>query len=218
MQDRDNNFFFADIQTNAWDGFQLQGTLLMDESLFFNLPFPDRYSNKIAAQIGFWWYEPAGMQDLAVISEYSWIRPFVYSHWDRESNYLAWGWPLGHRIGPNADEWMLRLTYDFSALYRLETEYRLTRKGQNVYSAGGDTLFNAGADPSFTYREEKDDEFVGFLDGDLNLSHEFLVKFRAEIVADQNLEAGISLHLSKAESEPESKAHGFGFIRYVIDW
>lgn len=218
LQDRDNNFFFADFQTHAWDGFQLQGTLLMDESLFFNLPFPDRYSNKIAAQIGFWWYEPAGLQNLAIVSEYSWIRPFVYSHWDRESNYLAWGWPLGHRIGPNADEWLVRFTYDFSALYRLETEYRLTRKGLNVYSAVGDTLFNAGADPTFTYREGTDKEFVGFLDGNLNVSHELLLKFRAEIVADQNLEAGFSLSLNKRESDTGSKTYGVGFIRYVIDW
>ncbi|MFN3694730.1 MAG: capsule assembly Wzi family protein, partial [Ignavibacterium sp.] len=146
LQDRDNGTLWMDFQTNFLKKLQFQATFYLDENILSNLQDLDRFSNKTAYQLNAFWYEPFSIQDFSLIAEYTRIRPYVYSHRIPENTYTAFGVNLGHRIGPNADEIMLKANYNLNDRIRLIGEYRFSRKGNNVYDENGTLIKNVGSD------------------------------------------------------------------------
>jgi hypothetical protein len=166
LQDRDNANMYFDIQTNFIPNLELQGTFLLDENILSNLSDLELYTNKTAYQVGAFWYEPFSLNDLSLILEYTKIRPYVYSHIDSENTYTAWGVNLGHRIGPNADEILSRLSYNVNEWLRLSAEYRHQRSGENIYDKNGNLIKNVGGDIFLSHGKNipRDTE-AKFLDG-----------------------------------------------------
>lgn len=89
LQDRDNGTLFFDLQTHFVKNLELQGTFFLDEDILGNLSDFSKQTNKTAYQLGFYWYEPAGIQNLALIFEYTKIRPYVYTHFDPKNIYTV---------------------------------------------------------------------------------------------------------------------------------
>jgi hypothetical protein len=166
IQDRDNGNLYFDLQTKFLKDIELQGTFFLDENILSNLSDLERYTNKTAYQVGAFWYEPFSVNDLSLIVEYTKIRPFVYTHINIENNYTAFGALLGHRIGPNADELMLRANYNVNEKIRLGLEYRYSRKGNNVYDDNGNLIKNVGGDPALAHDINNIKEHAYFLDGE----------------------------------------------------
>lgn len=218
LQDRDNNLFWADFQTHFIPGFEIQGTFLMDEDILSNLGDLNRYSNKIALQGGFWWTSPLGIPDLNLVMEYTMIRPYVYSHLDSVNTYSAYGFPLGHRIGPNSDELMTRLFYYANSSVKLTLEHRLVRSGENSYDASGRLLTNYGGNLFEPIRLPGDPERVYFLDGNKRRVNKWKVDLRYEFSRNNYLNWVYDLTDEVRITEKKSGSYGFSYIRYTIEY
>lgn len=184
LQDRDNGTMFFDIQSDAIDNLELQATFFMDESIINDMQWMDRYSNKTGYQLGAFWYEPFGLENASLIGEYTKIRPFTYSHYNIHNNYTSWGIPLGHRIGSNADEIAATFRYTASADLRFEAGYRFVRRGENVYDANGNLIYNVGGDILLTHRDNIDPMTAPFLAGNRYDQHIVTLFARYEFLRD----------------------------------
>ncbi len=111
------------------------------------------------------WYEAFTIPDLSFIIEYTKIRPYVYTHINSENPYTAFGVSLGHPIGPNADELLTRLTYNFNDFTRFIFDYRHIRKGENVYDDSGTLVRNVGGDIFANNDTISAGDNANFLDG-----------------------------------------------------
>ncbi|MEO8665106.1 MAG: capsule assembly Wzi family protein [Ignavibacteria bacterium] len=165
LQDRDNGTIFFDVQTHFLKDLELQGTFFLDENILSNLSDMSKQSNKSAYQLGLFWYEPAGIKNLAVIFEYTKIRPYVYTHYDPKNTYTAFGEIIGNPIGPNADQLFTRLNYNLNQRVKLSLEYKRIRKGENIYAPDGSLAENFGGNVYDKYREGIDSPEAFFLDG-----------------------------------------------------
>ena len=184
IQDRDNGNIYFDIQTKFVKNLELQATFLLDENILSNLGELEKFTNKSAYQLGAFWYQPFSINDLSLILEYTKIRPYVYTHYDIKNNYTAFGANLGHRIGPNADELMLKSAYNFNEWLRMTLEYRYSRKGNNIYSDDGTLHKNVGGDIALTHGYENFSETAYFLDGERVNTNFISLGFRVEPLQD----------------------------------
>jgi hypothetical protein len=196
-QDRDNGNIYFDLQTKFVKNLELQATFLLDENILSNLGDLEKYTNKSAYQLGAFWYNPIGISDLSLIVEYTKIRPYVYTHFNIKNNYTSYGVNLGHRIGPNADELMLRSAYNFNEWIRMTLEYRYSREGNNVYAEDGTLIKNVGGDIALTHGYVIDTDRAFFLDGERVNTNYFSVGFRIEPLRDYIFD--ISYNYSKQE-------------------
>ncbi|MBK7630376.1 MAG: hypothetical protein IPJ23_06725 [Ignavibacteriales bacterium] len=179
-QDRDNGNLYFDLQTKFLKNLELQATFLLDENILSNLGDLEKYTNKTAYQLGAFWYQPFSLNDLSLIIEYTKIRPYVYTHFNIKNNYTAFGANLGHRIGPNADELMLRSNYNFNEWLRLTLEYRYQREGNNVYADDGTLIQNVGGDIALTHGYVITTDRAYFLDGEKVNTNIFMLGLRVE--------------------------------------
>lgn len=165
LQDRDNGTIFADIQTHFVKDFEIQGTFFLDENILSNLSDMSKATNKTAYQIGFFWYEPVGLENLSLICEYTKIRPYVYSHYDYKNTYTSFGVIMGHPIGPNSDQIFTKLKYNLSERIRMSLEYQHTRAGENITDSSGKVVRNVGGNVYVPYLGHIDSPQAYFLDG-----------------------------------------------------
>jgi len=165
LQDRDNGTIFVDLQTHFLKNFEIQGTFFLDENILSNLSDLSKATNKTAYQLGFFWYEPAGINNLSIICEYTKIRPYVYSHYDPKNTYTSFGVIIGHPIGPNSDQIFAKLKYNLGDKIRLTMEYQHVRTGENITDSLGNLLRNVGGNVYIPYRDNIDSPQAYFLDG-----------------------------------------------------
>ncbi|MBM4170843.1 MAG: capsule assembly Wzi family protein [Ignavibacteria bacterium] len=184
LQDRDNGVVFLDIQTRAVPNLELQATFFLDENILSHLQELDLFSNKTAYQLGAFWYSPFSIDDLSVIFEYTRIRPYVYSHTNTKNSYTSYSQSLGHRIGPNADEILLKASYNINEKMRLNAEAQFVRSGENLYDALGNVVFNAGGDYLFGHREVIDANKINFLEGERINQNIFILNFKYEPIRE----------------------------------
>lgn len=166
LQDRDNGQLWLDFQSDFLDNFEIQATFFLDENILSNFGELDKFSNKTAYQIGTYWYQPFGFENFWLKSEFTRIRPYVYSHDNPKNNFSSWGVPVGHRIGPNAQEFFIELGYHITDRIRAFGEFRFTEKGLNRFDTQGNLLQNVGSDVFIPYRYLVDPEKLDFLSGD----------------------------------------------------
>lgn len=198
IQDRDNGNLYLDLQTKFLKNLEIQATFLLDENILSHLEELDRYTNKTAYQIGAFWYQPFSLSDLSLIVEYTKIRPYVYTHVDLKNNYTAFGANMGHRIGPNADELMTRLNYNFNEWIRATLEYRYSREGNNIYDESGNLIKNVGGDIAVSHGLVVQNMVAKFLDGE-RINHNFFsAGLRIEPIRDFIFE--ISYNFQKAHN------------------
>ncbi|MDX2128508.1 MAG: hypothetical protein SFU91_05675 [Chloroherpetonaceae bacterium] len=197
LQDRDNGLMFFDIQTHFFKNLEFQATFLMDETPDFgNI---NRFSNKWAYQIGAFLYEPFGLENFSAVFEYTYIRPYVYTHWNPKNVYSSWGIGSGHRLQPNSDELYARLNYNLSDRIRFQFEAARSRHGRNRLAPDGSILENVGGDIRVPYRPV-DPENAPFLAGVLHRGvllggeitfepwKNYLLNFRYQFRSDRNTE------------------------------
>lgn len=173
LQDRDNGTVFLDMQTSFLKDFELQASFFLDEDILSNLQDLQLFSNKTGYQVGFFWYEPFSLNDLSLVCEYTKIRPYVYTHDNYMNTFTAFGANLGHRIGPNSDEILSKISYNISGRARVNLEYRHTRSGKNIYGTDGILVKNVGGDVFQPYRYNVDNTHAAFLDG-LRFDYDFI--------------------------------------------
>ena len=218
LQDRDNGTLFFDLQTHFVKNLELQGTFFLDEDILGNLSDFSKQTNKTAYQLGFYWYEPAGIQNLALIFEYTKIRPYVYTHFDPKNIYTGFGVILGHPIGPNADQLFTRLQYNLSERITFNLELQKIRKGENVYNSKGELIKNVGGSVYDSFVWERDDDQAYFLDGvrinDYNVRFNFVYEPLLNYTFDVNYVYNISKNITYGSNTDQS----YAYIRFNLGY
>ena len=209
IQDRDNANLYFDLQTGFIPNLEFQATFFLDENILSNLQDLQSYTNKTAYQLGAFWYEAFTLNNFSFILEYTNIRPFVYSHYNVQNTYSAWGTNLGHIIGPNADEIFSRVAYNLTDWIRLSLDYHFIRRGENVYDQQGNLVKNVGGDMNISHGTNPEYEDAIFLDGErfnnnivqLNLRVEPFRDFIFNFIYSYNHEKNITEGVSNIQSD-----------------
>jgi len=218
LQDRDNGNLYFDLQTKFLKNLELQGTFFLDENFVGYLSNPDNFANKVAYQLGAMWYEAFTLNNFSLVFEYTKIRPFVYTHFNRDNSYTSFGTNLGHYIGPNADEIFTRLAYNFNSCLRLELDYRHVRRGENVYNEEGNLVKNVGSDVFLTHGSRPDNKSAPFLDG-IRINHDiYQAKLRIEPIRDYIFEIIYNYHIENNLTIGEKSDQSFAYIRLIWEY
>ncbi len=75
------------------------------------------WANKYAFQAGLKAFDAFGIPKLYLQTEYNWVRPFMYSHYEPLDNYGHYNQPLAHPWGANFWESVSFLTYNIDRFY-----------------------------------------------------------------------------------------------------
>ncbi len=218
LQDRDNGNIYFDIQTSFIHNIELQGTFLLDENILSNLSDLERYTNKTAYQLGAFWYEPFSLNDFSLILEYTRIRPYVYTHTDIHNTYTAWETNLGHRIGPNADEILTRLAYNYNEWLRFTAEYKHQRSGENVYDENGNLIKNVGGDIFLSHLPSPVNEEAKFLDG-IRINTDIVrVGVRFELIRDFIFDVSYNYGIDNNLTYGTKKDFSYGLFKFTLEY
>ncbi len=217
-QDRDNGNLYLDLQTKFIKNIELQATFFLDENILSNLADLEKYTNKTAYQLGAFWYQPMGINDLSLIVEYTKIRPYVYTHFNIKNNYTGFGTNLGHRIGPNSDELMFRGNYNLNEWIRFTAEYRYQREGNNVYADDGTLIKNVGGDVALTHGFVPENTHAYFLDGERVNTQYFILGTRIEPIRDYIFD--VSFNYTKTNNTAKNVAQDFSYalLRFTLEY
>ena len=88
------------------------------------------FGNKFAFLTGWRWISPFGLSDADVQIEYARIEPYVYTHEDAINVYSNYNTPLGHWLGPNAEDLFLKVNYWTSRDLKLAMLIERIRRGE----------------------------------------------------------------------------------------
>ncbi len=218
LQDRDNGLIFFDFQSHFLKNVQFQANFLMDEDFIGNLANLNRFSNKIGYQLGTYLYEPAGIENLSLIFEYTKIRPFVYSHQIAKNSYTSYTEILGNSIGPNADELRLNAIYNFSDRMQLNLLFKKIREGNNIYDANGNLLKNVGGDVFQRYRYGIDPEDMYFLDGERVNTSVFAMDFKYEPIIGFNFHLGYNYSGVSNLTKDTFSDLSYAYLRFNLEY
>jgi len=216
IQDRDNGNLYFDLQTSFISNLELQATFLLDENILSNLQNLDSYKNKTAYQLGLFWYEAFTLNNLSFILEYTKIRPYVYSHFNIQNTYTAWGANLGHPIGPNSDEIISRLSYNLTDWIRFTLDYRHIRRGENVYDENGNLIKNVGGDLYLTHGRNPENSEAIFLDGVRIDNDIFGIGLRMEPIRDFIFDFVYEYDREKNKSNGDIIEQSYGFAKFSL--
>jgi hypothetical protein len=218
IQDRDNGNLYFDLQTSFIPNLEFQATFFLDENILSNLQNLQSYKNKTAYQLGAFWYEAFTLNNLSLIFEYSKIRPYVYSHFNIQNTYNAWGTNLGHPIGPNADEILSRLAYNLNDWIRLSLDYRYIRRGENVYDQEDNLIKNVGGDLNISHGTNPENPDAIFLDGIRFSNNIFQFGLRIEPIRDFVFDVIYEYDKEENISEGISRNQSYGMIKFTLNY
>ena len=218
IQDRDNASLYFDLQTSFIPNLEFQGTFFLDENILSNLQNLQSYKNKTAYQVGAFWYEAFTLNNLSLILEYTKIRPFVYSHINNQNTYTAWGTNLGHPIGPNSDELLSRIDYNFTDWIRFSLEYHFIRRGENIYDDQGNLIKNVGGDLNISHGPNPENQDAIFLDGIRFNTNIFQLGLRIEPIRDFVFDIIYNYNQEKNLTEGNINRQSYGLIRFQLGY
>jgi len=164
--------YLGDIGNNTMEG-DIVITLIPNTKLYSALFLDDFYTDKSPFKYpGFGWAilngimvaDPFGINNTDVILEYARVEPWTYTHKGTRQNppiptaYKHFNEPLGHWIGPNADDLFTQIGYQINKSLRGNVSYNRIRNGE----IGGNMY-----DTAIGYKEKK------FLEGIVEVQNIF---------------------------------------------
>ncbi len=166
LGDRDNAAMGLDLELKFLPKTKLYGELFIDDITTGRLS-SDFYANKYAYLAGMYHVDLLGLDNLDFRLEYARVRPFTYTH-GGVTNFQQYSTNMGHRLGPNADEWFCGLKYQYSRAFYVESYVAVERHGGNTEKQNfGGSLFDAW--------EYDDGEYFRFLGGVKRRTTTFMV-------------------------------------------
>ncbi len=216
LQDRDNGTVFFDFQSDFIPNLELQAAFFLDENILSNMGDLNRFSNKTAWQIGAYWYTP--VNDLVLIGEYTRIRPFVYTHTNPKNTYTSWNDPVGHPIGPNADQIWLKAEYALNRVTDLYAVYSYTRKGWNLYDPSGKLIYNAGGNLFEPHIEKVDPDHVDFLSGDVYHYTNLEAGVSFEAFRDLRFNIALKSNIAKQIATGKTEETTWIYFKFVVEY
>lgn len=174
--DRDNGAISIDAAWRVRNGVRLYGEWFIDDLSTTKLG-SDFFGNKFGYQLGVFLVNPLGIPGSDFLVEYTRIKPYVYSHSVQDYNkYKHYDTILGHAIGPNSDDLLVRYRYAPHRRLRVEFSMENYRHGENPEGE------NVGGDPDFPFRFNIDNPSAPFLEGELLTRFLWNMGFRYELL------------------------------------
>lgn len=129
LGDLDNNMLGFDFSAIAVQGVRIYGELFLDD-LVWNRSIFNYWANKFGYLAGIHWVSPFGLKLVEILSSYTRIDPWVYTHRDSLNIYAHYGSSIGSRIGPNADRWSVAFKVRPHLNWWGEIVFTSTRRGK----------------------------------------------------------------------------------------
>jgi hypothetical protein len=118
---------------------QFYGQLLLDEFLLKEIKaMKGWWGNKQGVQVGYNYFDVAGIKNLQLQTEVNVVRPYTYSHGSVQQNYSHFNQSLAHPLGANFVESISLLNYH-SKRWLIEAEYVYAVQGRdykNIHYGG----------------------------------------------------------------------------------
>jgi len=186
-QDRDNPFLNLDVIVRPVKGLEMfAGVGLDDINKYSDII---KKTGKRSSEDGVFSYitglSYAYKTGTSLHLEYLRIDPFYYSHWQRFNTYENFNQPLGHNLGPNSEQYFVKLRQWFPLRTFIEIGFKRIQQGENFRNDDG-TLTDVGGN---IFNPQRGGDLVRFLAGDLQAYNqleissqvEFLRRFKIQI-------------------------------------
>lgn len=114
----DNTLAGIDVKVNFLKHFLFYDQLMVDEFRIADLRAGrGAWTNKFANQVGLKYIDAFGVQNLDLQTEFNLARPYTYSHFNGQTNYVHYNQPLAHPLGANFFEWLGIVRYQQQRLF-----------------------------------------------------------------------------------------------------
>ncbi|MFT2009261.1 hypothetical protein ACMA1I_11345 [Pontibacter sp. 13R65] len=183
----DNAMLGADFKWNLFNRVQLYGQLALDEFLLEEVRAGNGWwGNKQAAQLGFKYVNAFGLPNLDLQGEGNVIRPYMYQHVDKFTNYQHYNQPLAHPIGANLYELIGIVRYQPLPRLNLTATAIATRYGQDQIANGDTISYGNNVNLSYNQRPYSHGHNVaqGILTNQLHLDLTATYQFRHNLFVD----------------------------------
>ncbi|MFQ5823056.1 MAG: capsule assembly Wzi family protein [bacterium] len=157
LGDDDNAAMGVDIEFLLIPNVKLYGELFIDDLSTSKLG-TGYNGNKVGFLAGSLWVDAFKIPNLDTRIEYARTRPYIYSHRKEINKYTNFTTGLGHWIGPNADDLLIRMQYRLSKSFFIAFNFETYRHGANEPNR------NVGGDINLPV-ESGGEAYVEFLDG-----------------------------------------------------
>ncbi len=174
LGDTDNAVMGLDVELKAVKNTKLYGELFLDDLTTSKLG-SGFYGNKYGVTAGLFYVDVLGVSNLDLRAEYTAIRPFVYSHKDTVTTYAHFVTPLGHWLGPNAQQ------TNFTLAYRPQRRILIELALHDVKHGANSPHKNIGADAWRPHDPAVDPVNIRFLEGVRETSHSVSAFLQYEI-------------------------------------
>jgi hypothetical protein len=133
-----------DVKYNFLKSFSLYGQYVIDEFNLAEFKKDGWFGKKNAGQIGLKYIDVLGLEQLDLQVEYNYARPYTFSHYGSESNGVHAGMPLGHQLGANFREGLIKINYQPLPKLQLQGTFVSYIKGydSDTTNYGGDIQKN----------------------------------------------------------------------------
>jgi hypothetical protein len=195
--------YLGDVGNNTMEG-DVDICLIPNTRFYASLFLDDLHSDKNpftyggfrwAALSGFLLIDPFGIDDTDFRAEYARVEPWTYPHKGIIQNppiptsYKHFNTPLGHWIGPNADDLFFEINHSFSKDLQTKLSYRRERKGEI-----GGSLYD--------YTNKAMGSEKRFLDGIVEKTQTLMLEMIYRIAWDSELNVSYSLtNIDNKQSE-----------------
>ena len=125
----DNFFVGGDLTVNLAPGLQIYGEFLGDDYQPQEGLFTRNWDNKFGVLFGAYYT----FKDLDLRAEYAFVNQYAYTHeFPSINSYTNRGRVIGHKIGPDADNFWINLAYWLNPKVWLSVAYELERHGETT--------------------------------------------------------------------------------------
>lgn len=139
----DNVLVGMDLKYNFLKKFSLYGQLLIDEFNFSILKNDNSWwGNKYGLQLGVKYIDAFNIDQLDLVIETNYVRPYTYSHTDSLKSYSHYNQALAHPLGGNFKELIIDLDYMITKKWLLNGNAIFVLQGidKDEYSYGNNIL------------------------------------------------------------------------------
>ena len=172
----DNALLGLDFKWNIKNRLQLYGQVMLDEFLLSAIKERNGWwANKQSAQFGAKYIDAFGLKNLDLNGEFNFIRPYMYQHESRFTNYQHYQQPLAHPMGANLAEVIGVANYQPIGKLNITGKAIFTRFGADTDSSnwGGNVLKPYHPHPQDYGNKVAQGNSTNQLHLDLTLSYQF---------------------------------------------
>ena len=159
----DNMIMGGGFRLRVFKKINFYGQLVLDEFKLSELKAKNGWwANKYGYQFGLKIYDLFGIQNLFVLGEYNWVRPFTYSHKSSMENYGNMHQALAHPLGSNFKELVAVINYRKNR-WQFQAKIAYAKVGTDIK---GDSI-NYGQNIYRSYADNRNEYGNSILQGEL---------------------------------------------------